>query len=165
MKRNLFIFFVLITYNSFSQISTINNFRISTIDVKYLIGIWQADTTLDGAAWLDSYQFYSNNNFVFNFNEYNSNKRILRLSGTYKLVNDTILFVVKKIYVLEGGVLERGSPAWENEWLFDNPQIKEVKIERKFYAPIKKLKNNSNYPCVLIEFRKYFKLNNDPNDY
>jgi hypothetical protein len=71
MKRNLFIFFVLITYNSFSQISTINNFRISTIDVKYLIGIWQADTTLDGAAWLDSYQFYSNNNFVFNFNEYN----------------------------------------------------------------------------------------------
>ena len=135
------------------------------IDIKYLVGIWQADTSFNGAAWLDNYQFFSNNRFIFNFNEYTSNKKILRFSGIFRIVGDTIIFNVKTIYELEGGVLKRGARAWQDEWVYYNPRIKEIKTECSYFALIRKFRYNTINPCILIDTRKYFKLENNPQNY
>jgi len=131
------------------------------------VGIWQADTTIEGSAWLDNYQFFANGNFIFNFNEYDSNKRLDCLKGKYRLSKDTMYLIVENIVEVTDGKLTRGATSWEDEWLLKNIKTHEIKNTdlTEYKVQLSSCNYKSLMPCIVFDNRKYFKLKNDPNDY
>lgn len=133
-----------------------------------LIGIWQAGSDKESSAWLDNYQFFLDGKFIFNFNQYDGSKRIISIKGKYELHNDTLILIIEYSVEAMGGYIVRGSSAWEDEWVLQDAKIKEIKYDspKKEITFIEKCNDHiSTFPCIMIEKRKYYKMQSDPTKY
>jgi hypothetical protein len=137
----------------------------------HLVGVWQADNKNIADAYADTYQFYQNGHFIFNFDQnINSGRRLLKLNGRYMIKNDTIGFTVDSTVELSRGTVERTlhMNPYSDEWSIVGGVIKTLpqKKTRWEYVAIK-FNNTSNNKAtsISIDNRVYYKMKNNPSDY
>src|ERR1044071_1351034 len=74
-----------------------------------IVGVWQAERYDEGSGWPDTYQFFSDKKFIFNFSQYDGSKRILRINGAYKIKQDTLVLTIESTVEAVGGYLTRST--------------------------------------------------------
>lgn len=134
-----------------------------------LIGIWQADNNEDGSAWPDVYRFFDNKKFIFNPNQYDGLKRIFAINGTYRIVENKLYLKVISTTEIEGGHIVRSTiTTLSDSWEIVGGKEKEVKQRNKDeeFIEIQQCNNDiSKESCIILDGRKYYKMQNDPSKY
>ena len=158
----LIIFPLLISYDSFAQ-------QKNVITQEELVGIWQVNSDEIASGWLDSYRFFDNKEFIFSPNQFDGLRRIISINGTYRIVNNKLYIKVASTDEVEGGHIERSHlTTLSDTWEIDGGVIKKViQPERdEEVIEIKRCNNEiSKKICILLDGRKYYKLENDPTNY
>lgn len=131
------------------------------ISKNELIGFWQKDTNEVTSMYLDVYNFYPNNRFIFKPNAYNGLNSIIEIRGTFKLTRKSIIFSPDSVTECTGGTLERSHfTTLSDSWSFENCHLKKIKIKSNPQeATIIKAydeKNKDYY--ILIDDRKFYKI-------
>lgn len=155
------VLFIIITFECCGQSS-------SSADKIDVVGVWQAEAYDESAAWPDAYQFFTDKKFVFNFSQYDGSKRILRINGTYKIENGSLLLQVQSTIEAVGGYLTRSTiTSLSDSWELTDYSVQEVKQNNKEPEVIKLKKCEGSYPkeCFLLDGRKYFRMDTDPTKY
>lgn len=94
------------------------------LEVKNLVGIWQADNPIMAAGWSDNYQFFSDGTYRFNFTQMGEANRTPTLFGQFSLSGNTLTLRQTGEVRIEGGEIEQGSPGES----IINGQIKQVTL-------------------------------------
>jgi hypothetical protein len=136
--------------------------------VPDIVGVWQAERYDEGSGWPDAYQFFSDKRFVFNFSQYDGSKRILRIQGTYKIENETLLLTIENTIEAVGGYLTRSTiTSLSDSWELTDYTVKTVKQNNEEPEVVKLKRCQGSFPkeCILLDARKYFKMDKDPLKY
>lgn len=152
-RKSSIIFFFFISINSFCQILEQENNAIK--------GTWQLGTNEVSSASYDTYTFIQNNKFEFTPSGYNGLNRIIKITGTYKIEDNLILFKVLIIMELVGGKIERSmTTTLSDSWAIDGGKlitkkvnVAEQKATFNFCKP-----EDDNQNCIEIDNRRYFKV-------
>ena len=140
----------------------------ATILENTLIGIWQAESNEESAAWLESYTFTEKSRFIFRTSQYDGLRRIIGIIGNYRINKDLIYFKADSIIETYGGHIERSKFETLNDsWSFENEEIKTVKIQSNEESAIIELcdRNKTNTPCIMIDKRIFYRIKTDPKEY
>ena len=154
MKKICLIIMVFVSINSISQNVTKNNFN-------NIVGVWQLQSKEVSSGLLDSYKFYLDNKFEFYPSEYNGLKRIIKITGTYKIEDNKIAFNVNSITELVGDKIERGlTTTLSDSWTITDGNLVTRKIKsEKQIATFEFCKTDkSDEDCFLIDGRIYYKI-------
>jgi len=147
----------------------LNTNLFAQLNVNDITGVWQYESCEIGSAWLDTYHFFSNGEFVFNLSQYDEIKRIIAIKGHYRLIKDSIYFKIEYTTELFGGYIVRDNlTKIHGSWaLSGNPIQKDIKQSeiREEYATLKFCKEKIGVPCILIDGRKFYRISNDPKEY
>lgn len=139
---------------------------LAQVSSKNILGVWQYESSEIGSAWLDTYQFYSDGTFIFNLSQYDEIKRIIAIKGHYRLVNDSIYFKIEYATELSGGRIIRDNlTKIHGSWALHGSSIQKdilQPVAKEEYASIKFCKEVN---CMLIDGRKFYRVNNDPKKY
>ena len=133
-----------------------------------IVGVWQAERYDEAAAWPDAYQFFADYKFVFNFSQYDGSKRILRIVGTYKIENGTLLLQIESTVEAVGGYLTRSTiTSLSDSWELTDYSVQIVKQTNKEPEVVKLKQCEGTYPkeCLLLGGRKYFRMDKDATKY
>ncbi|HYC85220.1 MAG TPA: hypothetical protein VEB86_08365 [Chryseosolibacter sp.] len=133
-----------------------------------IVGVWQAEKYDEGSGWPDTYQFFSDRTFVFNFSQYDGSKRILRIKGTYKIEKGTLLLMIENTVEAVGGYLTRSTlTSLSDSWELTDYEIQTVKQNNPEPETVKLKTCEGSYPkeCLLLDARKYFRMDKDPSKY
>ncbi|MBC7523035.1 MAG: hypothetical protein H7239_01140 [Flavobacterium sp.] len=154
MKSTLLsIFFFFISISSFCQTS---------VEEKNAIkGTWQVGTNEVSSAYHDTYAFIENNKFEFTPTGYNGLNRIIKISGTYKIEDNQIIFNVQTITELIGGKIERSMiTTLSDSWAIDGGKLVTKKVNgTKQKATFNFCKSeDGKQNCFEIDNRRYFKV-------
>jgi hypothetical protein len=136
--------------------------------VSDIVGVWQAERFDEGSGWPDTYQFFSDKRFVFNFSQYDGSKRILRIAGTYKIEKGTLLLTIENTVEAVGGYLTRSTiTSLSDSWELTDYDVQTVKQNNKEPETIMLKQCDGSYPkeCLLLDARKYFRMDKDPFKY
>jgi len=138
------------------------------IKEKSLIGIWQANTKIISSGYQDTYQFFSNGDFIFHTNQNDGLQRVVEIKGSYNLIKDTIYLEIKSTLEKIGGKIVRSDiTTLSDSWEIIDCHIKEIK------QPSDDIQNIILEPCKVKDetcliFDKsilYYKINNNPSKY
>jgi hypothetical protein len=157
-------------YDTTSIYQDKSSYPYRTLDSS-LVGIWQIYDARIAAGWNDTYQFFADSSFRFNYNQMDCAKRTLGYSGTWSLQSNFLTLNIIKKYILRGGYYEEayGSCGSDSELvgaikdsiLFSPPTI----MLKSFYG----LKIDSSYGMLtfkfLLDYIYYYKITNSPNEY
>ena len=137
------------------------------IENKDVVGIWQFNNKNIAAGWLDNYQFFSNGKFLFNTNQNDSTKRIISIGGTYKIKDSLLTLQSTFSKEIQGGYLVRSNTAGGSGWEIKGGKVIVIKYKYKKISSLKieKCLNKEDIPCILIDKRIHFKLDDDPSNY
>lgn len=133
-----------------------------------LVGVWQADRYDEAAAWPDTYQFFSDGKFVFNFSQYDGSKRILRILGTYRLETGKVYLKVEFTEEAVGGYLTRSTiTSLSDTWELTDFLVEMVKQSNSEDEIVNMEACKEQYPkdCLLLDKRKYYRMSRDPEKY
>jgi len=138
---------------------------------KKLIGVWQNSPEL-AAGWSDTYQFFSNKNFIFNFNQMDFSKRVVKYSGKWEITNNTLVLTIQKITIIFNGQFteSEGSSASEFELINGNTIEVEIKPVKLVYK-ISNIKMDEDEPeeirkyIIDIDGVRYWRFYSNPNEY
>jgi len=152
MKRIIII--LLVSFNSFCQTS-VNN------ENKNIIGIWQAESNEVSSGYHDTYRFYKNNKFNFEPTQYDGLKRIIKITGTYKIVNTKIVFYLNSITELIGDKIERSTiTTLSDSWAIEGGRLVTRKIKSRSqeatFEFCKSIENEKE--CLKIDDRLFYKI-------
>jgi hypothetical protein len=132
-----------------------------------VVGIWQLDTKVLAAGYLDSYQFFRDSSFVYHPSQFDALTRIISIGGKYNIQKDSLIFFVEYIIEITGGQIIRSVMYSDNDsWSIENGVINKVyyKSINKQEATFKYCIEESN-EIIYIDDNKYFKVDNDPFRY
>jgi hypothetical protein len=155
------ILFIVIAFECCGQSSSSGN----KID---MVGVWQAEAYDESAAWPDAYQFFPDKKFVFNFSQYDGSKRILRINGTYRIENGSLLLQVESTLEAIGGYLTRGTlTSLSDSWELVDYSVQTIQQNKREPEDVKIEQCEGSYPkeCLLLDGRKYFRMDKDPTKY
>ncbi|MGC3946373.1 MAG: hypothetical protein QM762_17945 [Chryseolinea sp.] len=159
LVNKIFILLLLLTVNCSAQ----------TSESKSIVGVWQADSHLESSAWPDTYQFFADGRFVFNFSQYDGAKRILRILGTYTFKERKIkLFVATTVEAVGGHLTRSTITSLSDSWELVDYTIATFKQDpdEPEEISIKECKGGDNpKPCALFDSRTYFRMDSDPLKY
>ena len=130
------------------------------IEKEFLIGIWQSNSNEESAAWLDSYTFFQNNNFIFRPSQYDGLKRIVAIIGKFSIKGDSIYFKADSVTESFGGNLQRSNLETLNDsWTLEDATYKTLKIKSSEESAIleKCLNAKSGKSCIMIDKRIFYK--------
>jgi len=135
-------------------------------DIK-LSGIWQINSSEINSGWLDSYQFYDNGKFIFNFNQNNSQNRIISFGGYYQLNDENITLFTEYSKEIIGGKLIRSLTQGGSGWEIAGGKVEIIKYHDRIVSnlSIKKCDDSKQIPCLYFDNVIYYKLENDPDKY
>lgn len=154
---------------SFSPIQQPLNSNRKQLDEKNIIGVWQAKSDEMTSGWLDTYQFFANGEFTFNPSQYDGLKRIISIKGKYRIIGDSLFFLVQYTKEATGGDIVRSETSTlSDSWALEGVKIIEIKHENKEEqkAAIELGQPSANgNSCILIDKRKYYKMQSDPTKY
>ena len=132
-----------------------------------LVGVWQYETSGMASGWDDSYQFFEDGKFIFNFSQMvNKGTRIIQVLGNYRFSNDTLYFVAKTTSELVGGHIKRGRP--DCEWLIEGGKRESIEEKQPIeeFALISKCKSKTeSADCITIDGVPFYKVSSNPLDY
>jgi hypothetical protein len=147
---------------------------------RELPGIWQ-DVEENASAWSNTYQFFGDGHFVFNYSQMDCAKRELSYSGHWKAIESTLQLSIEQRTVLVGGTFEKalGSCASDLELVdgekkfVDDPApsnhvlslapIEVVTIAQFNYRTGKK--EAQQRLRTFIDGKQYWKFEDDPTKY
>lgn len=143
-----------------------NNLNAQNLKKEDLIGIWQFGSSEISSGWFDNYQFFNNGSFVFNTNQNDGLKRVISIGGTFSLKSDTLFLYINFSKELLGGIPSRSNIAGGSGWVIDNGTVKTIKHKQtRENLMIQKGDNSTNQSYILLNSIKYFKAEDDPNNY
>ena len=152
--RTMLLFMILLISQSFLQAQTI-------------VGRWQAGSAQLSNEYNENYQFYANGKFNFNTDGEDGLTSIMKISGVYHILNDTILFSVQNYVELTGGTLKfTGTEPGESSWKFEGNVPHQVKLSNE--AEQKgtfKIYKKQNFFILEIDGAKYYKVDDNPDKY
>jgi len=163
MKRSIILsFLILYSLSLFAQkVDT-------TISQDQLTGIWQINTARNSDALLKNFQFFSDGKYALNFDNYDDTKRILSVSGHYRLVKNELFLTVESRKEIVGGNFIKGSPGFQrDEFVLDGGKVEVIKQEDTsgtdpFLISICNIAKSGKVNCIKIDNNKYYKLSSDP---
>ncbi|MGA3015227.1 MAG: hypothetical protein ABSD71_14460, partial [Bacteroidales bacterium] len=143
------IIFILFSSSLFAQ----NPFNV--------VGIWQAGTDVEYSGYLENYQFFQNNTFIFNVSQLDGLNRVRSIGGKYQIQKDSILFTPEYTIEYQGGVIQRSNITTKNDsWEIQNAELKkimllnaEIQFAKIEICPDSERKSK----CIAIDNRKYYK--------
>lgn len=95
---------------------------------KDITGVWQ-DLPMAASGWSDTYQFFANGKYIFNYSTMDCEKRIIRHLGEYKFQSDTsILLITKTRTIIEGGKLVPAMGSCGTDFQLEDGIIKEIQL-------------------------------------
>ena len=135
-------------------------------DIK-LSGIWQMNSNEIFSGWLDCYQFYDNGKFIFNFNQNNSQNRIISFGGHYHLNDENITLYTEYSKEIIGGKIIKSLTQGGSGWEIEGGKVEIIKYNDEIVSSlsIKKCDDSKLIPCLYIDNVIYYKLENDPDKY
>ena len=161
--RTIILIFLLLLF--FLPLKAQTNFKILN---NTIAGIWQAESNEESAAWLESYTFTEKFRFIFRTSQYDGLRRIIGITGSYRIDKDLIYFKADSIIETYRGHLERSKTETLNDsWSFENDSIRTVKIKSDEESASIEIceKNKTNTPCIMIDKRIYYRMKTDPKEY
>ncbi|MCC6833501.1 MAG: hypothetical protein IT213_00830 [Cytophagales bacterium] len=157
--------FVLTSFKCCGQ----NTSSSTSFKAEDVIGVWQAERYDEGSGWPDTYQFFPDKRFIFNFSQYDGSKRILRILGTYKVENNSIVLQIENTVEAVGGHLTRSTiTSLSDTWEIADYTVKTVKqnnTEPEIILIKKCVPGDYPKPCILLDGREYFRMDKDPSKY
>lgn len=159
MKLLIKVIFIAILYTSVGYCQQLNKSDI--------IGIWQFNSREINAGWFDNYQFFLDGNFCFNTNQNDATRRIISIGGKFNIIGDTLILHTTYSKELKGGYLVRSETAGSSGWEINGAIIDVIKFKspKLSYLQLENCKEHEKLPCILLDKRKYFKLENNPKNY
>ncbi|MDZ4204208.1 MAG: hypothetical protein U1C46_05260 [Bacteroidales bacterium] len=163
--KYLSVLFIMFSFSCCAQNCQQKNY----ITPNELIGIWQADNNEESSAWFDVYRFFDNGKFIFNPNQYDGLKRVLSITGKYRIVDNYLYLKINSTTEIVGGYIVRStitvfSDSWEIEGgeikEFEHPNIDEEVVKVQQYQI-----DASNEISIILDNRKYYKMQSDPTKY
>lgn len=161
--------------NSFKHIFIISNIcfiffcnvvNAQNLEKEDLVGVWQFGSSEISSGWYDNYLFFNNGSFVFNTNQNEGLKRIISIGGTFILKSDTLFLYINYSKELTGGIPTRSNTVGSSGWAIQNGTVMTIKHKPvKEYLIIQKGDNPTNQSYLLLNSIKYFKADDDPNNY
>jgi len=138
-----------------------------------LIGTWQ-DTPSIGSLDRQRYHFYDAGNYIFEYSQYDKEKRVLSEMGTWRIENDILTLNINRKVTVEGG--EESTEALlagdtSNEYAIVNGTIKTIEMDppeneeytlNDFYYDTKE---SPGFLTVLVGKDRYWKYTDDPDLY
>lgn len=148
-----------------TSIIFISNDEVITDGDSTIVGLWQVNTPKVADALHDSYKFYRDGSFEFDFDQYDDMKRILSISGKYTIGGDWIRFTVLIRKELVDGIVVRGSPAFQKGWILIDAKQVTVNEQYSEEAAFEICDSLESHPqCIKIDNEKFYKLSDNPDD-
>jgi hypothetical protein len=128
-----------------------------------LIGTWQIHDTLIKAGMGDTYRFYKNGSFNFDFGSFNFNARFINISGKYLIKSKTLTFEVEKMVESKGGEISFGDNETDyNSWTIVGDKYETKKLSNnKIFNVSYKLSQDKK--ILTIDDELYYRISNSPN--
>ena len=131
----------------------------TNLSAQNIVGIWQINSAIVGSGLDESYRFYENGEFEFIVSQFLYLNNIISFSGTYIIQGNQICFVITSRKERAGTYIEQGSPAWQDNWILEGDDIKEIKQDTaKPYCFGFSLKKEGEQSIIQIGNATYYKL-------
>lgn len=128
-----------------------------------LIGIWHLGPNV-GAGYNDHFEFFDDGTFIFRYNQYDGEKRIVDISGTWEVIHDNLLAlkIINKT-VIEGGEFTKDVTSQTTEYVLRNGTLKRIQVNppEEIIYPLGSIVINKDYPypvMMKIGGKQYWKL-------
>lgn len=138
---------------------------IQVIDKKNIIGVWQFGSKEVNAGFFDSYQFFTNGTFKFNTNQNDATRRIISIGGTYELKNNRLMLKTTYTKEIQGGFLVRSETAGGSGWEISGGKIITTNYKTPKVSSITIGICENEKECILLDSRKYYQVEEDPNNF
>jgi hypothetical protein len=143
-----------------------------------LIGLWQ-DTPEIASGWSDAYVFFADGRYEFHYNTMDCAKRLVSVSGRWRLTADGLLLTVEDRASLVGGHFEKatGSCGTDTELVDATLKTRHLQpaVERIVtISPITRVTYRNKHDGIgsvsterrlMIDGREFWKIDDDPNRY
>ena len=127
MKKKI-IFIILLIIILLTLISCSNKNTNGEIVEKYaenLVGFWHNGPYTGSAGYLDHYEFNKDGTFIFNYNQYDGEKRIIGYSGTWQIISDNLLeLTITSKTIIEGGFFTKETTSETTDYTIRDGSIK-----------------------------------------
>ncbi len=153
--------------------STINKGNQVDIEEKdpledELIGIWHAGASI-GAGYSDLFYFYPDNEFKLAYAQGDEAKRIIDISGNWRISERELILSITQKTVVEGGELVHASPSATSKYRIENGTIvKRVlntpELETYVLGEIEQATDSPYEKKIVIDTISYWKVSEDPED-
>jgi len=155
MKKTIIAFIILINIlNVKAQITS-----------EKLVGTWQLNNSQVASALHENYRFFQDGSFVYYFDSYNDSKRIISISGTYKILKNVIEFKILSRKEIVGGRIVKASEGFQNGWVLVDGIVKDVEqpeSEVETCSISTSDSTDNTQLCIKINNDKYFRVSKDP---
>lgn len=130
-----------------------------------IIGTWQINDSLVASGMADTYRFYDDGMFNFDFSAFNYNARFINISGKYTVTNDKITFCIDKIVESRGGEISFGDHSSDyNNWAIVNDKYISSKMKKiKSFTVKYNLSQNKN--VLNIDGLLFYLVSKNPNEF
>jgi hypothetical protein len=131
------------------------------------IGVWQINSPRVGNGYAESFSFFKDGTFIYQYDPSDDTRNITQLKGRYQLDDERLIVAVThRIERLGGKIMAGGVGTDEYLFVFDNDKLKNVaEVSPKPLDPffISKVHKVSGKIDCLINNRHYYKVSTDPN--
>ena len=137
------------------------------LDAQNIVGRWQASSAVISDESDENYQFFTDGTFCFNLAGDVQLAKVLKIGGTYKIINTNIIFTPTYYIEETGGYLTRtGAEPGTAQWSFVDTKENKVQLEKiiKQELPFKLYKSKNN-TVLEIDFNKFYKIQSNPLKY
>lgn len=132
-----------------------------------MIGIWQASPIL-GGAWGDTFQFFGNRRFIFNYNKMDCERRDISFEGRWQVTDGKLVLDKDSETEIIGGTFQPDPVCGvyiggrEEIKIFEAPERIEYDV-----SPISPYDatNDLSLPNLLIGSQRYWQLRTNPSDF
>lgn len=158
MKTKFIFLFILFVSVAYSQSED------NIISQDSLLGIWQADNNLLAAGLADTYEFWEDNTFRFNFNSMRCGlRRLWNILGSYQLLKDEIILRITATSESVGGHIEEaGTEEGESGFQIIGDRMKIIKQNEPSILHFKLNRSDTPNMSLKINGRIFYKLRFDP---
>lgn len=132
---------------------------------EFLVGIWQVSTPTVGAGLLENIKLFKDGKFLYTFDPTTDNRKIISLSGTYRVNKEELFFKVTHLIESIGGNVVAGAVGSDLDLFVVE---KAIFRERRIVPPVEldplfiskiEIKSKS----MMINNKRFFKVSSDVN--
>lgn len=132
---------------------------------REMVGIWQVSENV-AAGMNDLYRFFSNGNFVFEYNQMVWSKRNISYSGKWKIKNRKLILMITSETVVVGGRKVKSDMSADGFEIQGRRELmRKLKTAKTEIKDLGKLQQGELTKFITIGKTKYWRLSKNPKDY